>query len=374
VDAQSSAAPLAIRTLARTTQDAEDSQQEKTQRILSKKRSALMQETESAGSEDRPHGPDDDAAGSPLTVTDTGDAAEPGGTGSVPESGSVSPPTASRRTGPAGGARLAAFAAAGLLALAAGFGLAKLVDPPGPAALPSAIPSPASSGGVFVEDDNGTGQDNQTNILQSTAPGLVHIIRGGNAVGIGMVLTPSGKVLTTYQPSRSAGGLTAEYVLSGHTFQATVLGTDPAAGLALLQLEGGSGRAFPTLAVGNSDALVDDTYASKQISYHITGEVFDTAIGTNGTQAAVVLNTGLLVALNRTVTIDGKSRAGLMQSVLQTAPTTEIGGPLVNLNGQVIGITVASGGTGLKISGYAMPINQVLAIARQIDDKAQRTS
>jgi hypothetical protein len=55
---------------------------------------------------------------------------------------------------------------------------------------------------VFVEDDDGTAQDSQTNVLQSTGPGLVHIIADGKAVGIGMVLTPSGKVLTTYQPSR----------------------------------------------------------------------------------------------------------------------------------------------------------------------------
>ncbi len=44
----------------------------------------------------------------------------------------------------------------------------------------------------------------------------------------------------------------------------------------------------------------------------------------------------------------------------------------MNLTGQVIGITVAGGGTGLKINGYAMPINQALAIASQIDARAAR--
>ena len=44
----------------------------------------------------------------------------------------------------------------------------------------------------------------------------------------------------------------------------------------------------------------------------------------------------------------------------------------MNLTGQVIGITVAGGGAGLKINGYAMPINQALAIASQIDARAAR--
>ena len=119
------------------------------------------------------------------------------------------------------------------------------------------------------------------------------------------------------------------------------------------------------MAVGNSDTLVASTYAAKQLSYHIPGEVFDTAVGTTGTKNAVIIDTGLLTALNRTVKVDDKTRTGLMQSRLQSVSVSEIGGPLVNLNGQVIGVTVAGGGAGLVISGYAMPINQALAIARQ---------
>ena len=71
-----------------------------------------------------------------------------------------------------------------------------------------------------------------------------------------MVLTPSGKVLTTYQPARGTASLTAQYIVSGMTFKATVIGTDAADGLALLQLEGGDGRAFSTVQVGNSATIV----------------------------------------------------------------------------------------------------------------------
>ena len=287
------------------------------------------------------------------------------GTGAAAESGA-----AARRTGQRRSVRLAALAAAGALAIGAGFGLAKVVGSSGPAAISSAIPSPAQGSNAFVEDDNLTAQDNQTNILQTTAPGLVHIISGGAGVGIGMVLTPSGKVLTTYQPARGAGSLTAEYIVSGAAFRARVIGTDRAAGLTLLQMEGGDGRAFSTLQVGNSATIVSGAYASKQFSYHVAGQVVDTAIGTAGTRDALTIDLGTLVSMNAAATADGTGRTGLMASVLQSPPATAIGGPLVNLNGQVIGISIAGAGSGLDITGYAIPINEALAVAAQVDARA----
>jgi len=328
-----------------------------------------MQDSENTESQEDPR----DAPGSPSAVAGPDSAAASGAADGAPETTEDGSPATSGRAEPGRAVRLVACAAAGVLALGAGFGLTKLIHPPRVVPPSAVIPSPAKSGGVFVEDDDETGQDSQTNILQTTVPGLVHIMSGGQAVGIGLVLTPSGKVLTTYQPSGGAGHLSAKYVISGTTFKATVLGADPAAGLALLQMEGGNGRAFSTLRVGNSDALADNAYAAEQLSYHIRGEVMDTAVGTTGTQDAVIIDTGLLIGLNQTFTVDGKTRTGLMQSRLQSSSADEVGGPLVNLNGQVIGITVAGDGTGLKINGYAMPINQALAIARQIDVRARHT-
>ena len=51
-----------------------------------------------------------------------------------------------------------------------------------------------------MEGDDGTGADNQANILSSAAPGLVHILAApGTSAGIGVILTPSGLVLTSAQ-------------------------------------------------------------------------------------------------------------------------------------------------------------------------------
>ena len=268
--------------------------------------------------------------------------------------------------------RISAIAAAVILAAGLGFGVGRAIGL-GNTVILSAIPMPATcqawvpTSCAFIEDDDLTAQDNQENILESTAPGMVHVLSGGTSVGIGLVLTESGKVLTTYQPSAGAANLAAEYVLSRQTFKATVIGTDPAAGLALLQLEGGNGRPFSTVTVGNSATIVNSAEASRESSYHVPGQVYDTAIGTTGRENTLTIDVGTLATLNTTVTVGSTDRSGLMASVLQSAQTSAIGGPLVNLNGQVIGITVGGWGSGLHIIAYAIPINTALAVATQID-------
>ncbi len=263
--------------------------------------------------------------------------------------------------------RLAVIAAAVILAAGLGFGVGRAIGL-GNTVILTAIPRPATGKDAFVEDDDLTGQDNQENILQSTALGMVHILSGGTSVGIGLVLTESGKVLTTYRPAAGAANLTAEYVLSRATFKATVIGADAAAGLALLQLQGGDGRPFSTVTVGNSATIVRSAEASRESSYHVPGQVYVTAVGTTGREAALTIDVGTLTTLDTTVTVGATTRSGLMASVLQSAVPSVIGGPLVNLNGQVIGITVGGWGTGLNVVGYAIPVNTALAVATQIAD------
>jgi S1-C subfamily serine protease len=263
--------------------------------------------------------------------------------------------------------RLSVIAAAFILAAGFAFVVGRVIGL-GDTVILTSIPRPSTAKNAFIEDDNGVGADNQANILQSTAVGMVHVLSGGTSVGIGLVLTESGKVLTTYRPSAGATNLAAEYVISRATFKATVIGVDKAAGLALLQLEGGNGRQFSTVQVGNSATIVQSAQASRQKSYHVRGEVNVTAVGTTGRQNAVSIDVGTLASLDTTVDVGTATRSGLMASVLQAAMPSAIGGPLVNLNGQVIGIIVGGSGTGLHIVGYAIPINTALAVATQIDD------
>ncbi|MGH3068741.1 MAG: trypsin-like peptidase domain-containing protein, partial [Streptosporangiaceae bacterium] len=129
----------------------------------------------------------------------------------------------------------AAFAAAGGLS--------------GPAHVSSVIPSPPRHNKVFVEDDDGTGADNQANILSSAAPGLVHVVTPrGTPAGAGLILTASGLVLTSAQVLQGAHRVTVRVVLSGRSFSARLVGIDSSYDLALLQIVGGP--AFRPIAVG----------------------------------------------------------------------------------------------------------------------------
>ena len=265
--------------------------------------------------------------------------------------------------------RLTVMAAVVILMAGIGFGVGKLTGV-GNNVVRSDIPKPETTADPFIEGSGSIADNSHENILSTTAPGMVHILSGGKSVGIGLVLTESGRVLTTYQPGQGAHNLSAEYILSGATFKATVIGTDPAAGLALLQMAGRPGWPFVTVEVGNSDRLVHNAEISSFTSYHVPGAVYDTAVGTTSTTTKVTIDAGTLTAMNVTVDVANtdKTRSGLMASTLQSDTPSVLGGPLVDLNGKVIGITIGGSGSGLNITGYAIPINTVLAVATQIAD------
>jgi S1-C subfamily serine protease len=265
--------------------------------------------------------------------------------------------------------RLTAMAAVVILMAGIGFGAGKLTGV-GNNVVRSDIPKPETTADPFIEGSGSIADNSHENILSTTAPGMVHILSAGKSVGIGLVLTESGRVLTTYRPGQGAHNLSAKYVLSGATFKATVIGTDLAAGLALLQMAGRPGWPFVTVEVGNTNRLVQNADISRFTSYHVPGTVYDTAVGTTGATTRVTIDAGTLTAMNVTVDVanTGKTRSGLMASRLQSDTPSVLGGPLVDLNGKVIGITIGGSGSGLDITGFAIPINTALAVATQIAD------
>jgi len=231
----------------------------------------------------------------------------------------------------------AAFAAAGGLS--------------GSARPSSAIPSPPKENKTFVEDNDGTGADNQANILHSTAPGLVHVLSArGTPAGAGVILTPSGLVLTSDHVLQGARRATVRVVLSGRSFPARLVGADASHGLGLLQIVGGP--AFRPIAVGNS------RYLSRGAAV--------TAVGSSGLTRTFTLNIGNLTGGTGAVADGGQQLTGLLVSTARVAAGEETGGPLVNLSGQAIGINVAGTGSGLHHTGFAVPINEALAVAKSI--------
>jgi S1-C subfamily serine protease len=199
-------------------------------------------------------------------------------------------------------------------------------------------------------------------IVALVDPAVVDItlaLDGGEAAGTGMVLTPSGLLLTNNHVIDGATKISVQIAATGPTHTAHVVGYDIVDDVALLKIEGVSG--LKTVTLGDSTAVgVGDPVVT-----------IGNALGADGPHA---VTTGSVNALDQSVTANeptGESQdlSGLIQMDARLRPG-DSGGPLVNSAGQVIGMnSVASiGGRrfGRSNVGYAIPIVHALDIVRQI--------
>lgn len=280
------------------------------------------------------------------------------GTASGP-SGNVGEPGRGGRA-PFPFAWVAALVATALLAGGAGAGIALAVSNNGPgptrsgsAPLPTAAPlTPVGGQGLNVSA-----------IAKKVEPATVDITANGpdgQDEGTGMVLTPSGIVLTNNHVVDGSTVVTAQVDGTGKSYPVTVLGTDATDDVALLKLDGAD---FMTVTIGNSSAInVGDQVVA-----------IGNALALSGSET---VTNGIISATGRSVSVEDQSTGltenlkGLFQTSAPINPGNS-GGPLVDSAGQVIGINTAqasSGGSGEPTSnvGFAIPINQAMGIARQI--------
>ena len=174
------------------------------------------------------------------------------------------------------------------------------------------------------------------------------------SIGTGVILTEDGYVVTNAHVI--AGGLSAWVALdTGEVLDAELVGFDSNEDLALLKLVDGQG--LPAAQLGDSDACVvgDQVYA----------------IGNPlGVELRGTLTNGLISAIDRQVTMEGR-----VMTMLQTTAALNngnSGGPLINDQGQVIGINTMkmSGGKTATATveglGFAVPTRRVVAVINDI--------
>lgn len=184
--------------------------------------------------------------------------------------------------------------------------------------------------------------------------------QSGAAAGTGIVIDPSGLVLTNNHVIKGATTLRAVDVGNGRTYTATVLGYSVASDVALLQLENAS--ALPVASIGGTVKV------GTAVTAYGNGQ------GAGGVPAA---ESGAVRALGRTITAsDGQGSAERLTGLIQTDVPLEpgdSGGPLVDSSGRVVGMNTAASSS-FRFSGYqeassrafAIPIGRALSLAGQI--------
>src|SRR4051812_13928652 len=182
----------------------------------------------------------------------------------------------------------------------------------------------------------------------------------GAAAGTGIVINPSGVVLTNNHVIRGAVTFRVTVVGTGRTYSAKVLGYSVSADVALLKLANASG--LPMAAIGGPVKV------GTAVTAYGNG-------GGNGVDTAGA--PGSVRGVGRSITAsDGEGGSERLKGLIQTDVGLEpgdSGGPLVDENGRVVGMNTAAStsfrfsyGDQASTEAFAIPIARALAIAQHI--------
>jgi putative serine protease PepD len=205
-------------------------------------------------------------------------------------------------------------------------------------------------------------------VLPSVVSVAVRSLAGAGS-GSGFVIDASGIVLTNNHVIESAADGAGEVSVrldDGTSYPAEIVGRDPRSDIAVLRVTGAPD--LTPIALGDSDSVV---VGAPVIA-------IGSPLGLEGT-----VTTGIVSALNRPVESAQGSQAVI--NAIQTDAAINpgnSGGPLVDGDGQIIGINTAIatlsggfGGQGGSIGvGFAIPINYARSVAQQILETGQASS
>jgi S1-C subfamily serine protease len=172
------------------------------------------------------------------------------------------------------------------------------------------------------------------------------------ALGSGFVIDKDGHVVTNYHVVQGAKKVQVSFSDSEQR-DATVVGTDPSTDIAVLKIKGAFSQALTPLTLGNSAAV--------QVGDAVV------AIG-NPFGLERTVTAGIVSALQREIRAPNGFQ---IDEVIQTDAAINhgnSGGPLLNANGDVIGVNsqIESGSGGNIGIGFAIPINTVKDVVSQL--------
>jgi serine protease Do len=182
-------------------------------------------------------------------------------------------------------------------------------------------------------------------------------------LGSGVVISPDGYIVTNYHVAGNAKEITVTFV-GGKKLKAKLIGADPVSDVALVKVDG-SDLAYANL--GNSDDVIIGEWAIALGNPFGLFMINDKPTVTVG----VISSTGMNL---------GRQGNAVYRDMIETDAAINggnSGGPLVNSDGDVVGINtlIFTGGVSQAFVGYgfAIPINKVKKIVAELRKKGQVT-
>jgi S1-C subfamily serine protease len=179
---------------------------------------------------------------------------------------------------------------------------------------------------------------------------------GTRAIGNGIVITPTGEVLTCDHVIDQARAVTAVSNATGRSYPATLVGLDRATDAAVIQLH-------DTPEVATASGLLPARRG--QPSPVVVGEAVAAISGAGPRVGAPTVTPGTVTALDQSITLTDSAGgrhplAGLMEfrAALRHGDS---GGAVVNDQGEVVGMIVAASHDPAEALGAAVPIDRALA-------------
>ncbi len=162
--------------------------------------------------------------------------------------------------------------------------------------------------------------------------------------GTGFIISEDGLILTNKHVVDAENAEYSVIMNDGEQYDALVLDTDPFNDIALIKIDA---TGLPTVELGDSDVL----------------EIGQTVIAIGNTLGEFqnTVTRGVVSGLSRTITAGTSGGSSeTLEGIIQTDAAINhgnSGGPLLNLDGQVIGLNTAIRQEG-QLVGFAIPINQ----------------
>lgn len=187
----------------------------------------------------------------------------------------------------------------------------------------------------------------QTPTVFEAAPFKEKVPDIGDGTGSGIIFDKRGYVLTCHHVVEDGDRIFVR-LEDGRRFEAISFASDPVSDLAVVQVR--SNEPLPTVTIGNSDKVeLGDWVASIGNPYGL----------------GVSVSAGVISATDRH--LSSAPRTHFLQTDASSNPGNS-GGALVNVKGEVIGISEGGYGShaGFQGIGFAIPINEAMGIARQL--------